>query len=66
MDFIANTDYGYIRVSTREQNEARQKLALRAFGIPEQNIYLDKQSGKDFDRRSYQRLLRKLKDGDRL
>ena len=47
MDFIANTDYGYIRVSTREQNEARQKLALRAFGIPEQNIYLDKQSGKD-------------------
>ena len=66
MDFIANTDYGYIRVSTREQNEARQKLALRAFGIPEQNIYLDKQSGKDFDRPQYQKLLRKLKKDDLL
>ena len=64
MDFIANTDYGYIRVSTREQNEARQKLALRAFGIPEQNIYLDKQSGKDFDRPQYQALLRRIKKDD--
>ena len=64
MDFIANTDYGYIRVSTREQNEARQKLALRAFGIPEQNIYLDKQSGKDFDRPQYQALLCRIKKDD--
>ena len=61
---MANTDYGYIRVSTREQNEARQKLALRAFGIPEQNIYLDKQSGKDFDRPQYQALLRRIKKDD--
>lgn len=64
MDFIANTDYGYIRVSTREQNEARQKLALHAFGIPEQNIYFDKQSGKDFDRPQYQALLRRIKKDD--
>ena len=42
--------YGYIRVSTREQNEDRQRIALRKAGIPEKNIFIDKQSGKDFDR----------------
>ena len=59
-------DYGYARVSTREQNEERQLIALRAFGLADKDIYLDKQSGKDFDRRGYRRLLCKLKDGDTL
>ena len=45
--------YGYIRVSTREQNEDRQLIALREIGVPEKNIYLDKQSGKDFNRPQY-------------
>ncbi len=52
--------YGYMRVSTREQNEDRQRIALLEMGVPEQNIYMDKQSGKDFDRPQYKRLLRKL------
>ena len=58
--------YGYIRVSTREQNEDRQLIALRAAAIPEQNIFLDKQSGKDFARPGYRRLVKKLKPGDLL
>ena len=57
-------EYGYARVSTKEQNELRQLIALREFGLTDRAIFVDKQSGKDFDRRSYQRLLRKLKDGD--
>ena len=57
--------YGYIRVSTREQNEDRQLIALREIGVPEKNIYLDKQSGKDFNRPQYKKLLRKLKKDDR-
>ena len=60
------TVYGYIRVSTREQNEARQLSALREVGVPEQNILLDKQSGKDFLRPQYKRLVRKLKKDDLL
>ena len=52
--------YGYMRVSTREQNEDRQKIALLEMGIPDRQIYMDKQSGKDFDRTQYKRLLRKL------
>lgn len=56
--------YGYARVSTREQNEDRQIIALREFSVPADHIYLDKQSGKDFDRPQYKRLLRKLKPGD--
>jgi len=59
-------EYGYIRVSTREQNEQRQLIALRAFGIEEGQIFMDKQSGKDFARKGYRRLLRKLKNGDTL
>ena len=59
-------DYGYARVSTREQNEQRQLIALEEFGIPQQNVFLDKQSGKDFERQHYKRLLRKLKNGDTL
>lgn len=59
-------DYGYARVSTREQNELRQLVALEQFGLPESQIFVDKQSGKDFNRRSYKRLVRKLRPGDTL
>ena len=55
---------GYARVSTREQNEARQLDALTAAGIARRDIYLDKQSGKDFDRPQYKRLLRRLRRDD--
>ena len=58
--------YGYVRVSTREQNEGRQLIAMRDFGVQDDNIFLDRQSGKDFDRPAYKRLLRKLKPGDTL
>ena len=58
--------YAYARVSTREQNEARQLDALAAAGIARRDIYLDKQSGKDFDRPQYQRLLRRLRRDDLL
>ena len=52
--------YGYMRCSSREQNEDRQLIALKEMGVPEKQIYMDKQSGKDFDRPQYKRLLRKL------
>ena len=58
--------YGYIRVSTREQNEDRQLIALREMAVPEGNLFMDKQSGKDFQRPQYKRLLRKLKKDDLL
>lgn len=58
--------YGYIRVSTREQNEDRQILAMRNFGVPDSAIIMDKQSGKDFDRPGYKRLMKKLKPEDTL
>ena len=58
--------YGYIRVSTRDQNEDRQKVAMLDFGISEKNLYMDKQSGKDFDRPGYKKLMRKIKPGDTL
>ena len=58
--------YGYARVSTKEQNLDRQLLALQSFGVPEKQIYRDKLSGKDFDRPSYRRLLKRLKPGDTL
>lgn len=54
--------YGYLRVSTREQNEARQRIALEAFGVD--RLFVDKQSGKDFNRPAYQRLIGRLKPGD--
>lgn len=59
-------EYGYVRVSTKEQNEQRQMIALMEFGVSEKHIYMDKQSGKDFERTNYKRLLRKLKSGDTL
>ena len=59
-------EYGYARVSMKEQNEERQRIALTEFGIVEQNIYTDKQSGKDFERTEYRRPMHKLKDGNLL
>lgn len=56
--------YGYVRVSSKDQCEARQVLALREFKVPERNIYMDKMSGKDFKRPQYRRMVRKLKAGD--
>ena len=58
--------YGYVRVSTREQNEDRQMIALREREVPEKNIFIDKQSGKDFERPMYKRLVKKLKKDDLL
>ncbi len=58
--------YGYIRVSTREQNEDRQLVALHELNIPEKNIYMDKQSGKDFERPQYKKLVRRMKKDDLL
>lgn len=55
--------FGYVRVSTREQNVDRQKIALTEAGIPQERIYVDRQSGKDFDRPQYVRMLRELKQG---
>lgn len=55
--------YGYMRVSSKEQNEDRQLIALLESGVPKQNIYMDKQSGKDFERTQYKRMLRKLNEG---
>ena len=58
--------YGYIRVSTREQNEDRQMIAMQGLNIPERNIFMDKQSGKDFERPQYKRMVRRLKRDDLL
>lgn len=56
--------YGYVRVSTREQNEDRQLIALNEKKVPEKNIFIDKQSGKNFERPMYQRMLKKLRQDD--
>lgn len=58
--------YGYIRVSTKEQNEDRQLIAMNNIGIEQKNIFTDKQSGKDFERAEYKRLMRVLEKGDTL
>lgn len=58
--------YGYIRVSTKEQNEDRQWIAMKESGVPFRNVYTDKQSGKDFDRPGYKKVLGKLRKGDTL
>lgn len=60
------SDYGYVRVSSIDQNEERQMVDMRKLGIPEEHIYIDKQSGKDFNRPRYKKLLSKLKKGDLL
>lgn len=59
-------DYAYVRVSTKEQNIDRQLAALKPYNIPKKNIYCDYQSGKDFDRPAYQKMLRHLRSGDLL
>ena len=61
-----NNIYGYIRVSSKDQNEDRQLIALNEVGVERKNVYLDKKSGKDFDRPQYKKLLRKLKKDDLL
>lgn len=58
--------YGYVRVSTKDQNEDRQLVVMQELNIPEKNIYIDKLSGKDFNRPMYQRMLKKLKQDDLL
>ena len=61
---MAQTIYGYIRVSTKEQNEDRQLIALAEFPVPQENVFMDKLSGKDFNRPQYRRLIRRLKKED--
>lgn len=63
---MENTIYGYIRVSTKDQNEARQMIAMRDFGIDKTHIIVEKQSGKNFNRPLYKKLLKKIKPGDTL
>ncbi|MBR3184478.1 MAG: recombinase family protein [Firmicutes bacterium] len=58
--------YGYVRVSSADQNEDRQMIEMDRVGVPQENIYIDKQSGKNFDRPNYKRLVRRLKEGDLL
>ena len=59
-------DYGYVRVSSKDQNVERQLAVMKDLKIPEQNIFIDRQSGKDFNRPLYKKLLRKLRPGDTL
>ena len=59
-------EYGYARVSTKEQNEQRQIVALEEFGLDRKQIFTDKQSGKNFERTNYRKLVRRLKEGDTL
>ncbi len=61
---MKNRVFGYVRVSTKEQNEDRQMLALESFPVEPENIYMDKLSGKDFNRPRYRTLMRKLRPGD--
>lgn len=61
-----STIFGYVRISSKEQNEDRQMIALSNFKILEKNIYMDKLSGKDFNRPAYRRMVKKLKEGDTL
>lgn len=56
--------YAYVRVSSTDQNEDRQMIAMEQAGVPEGNIYIDKQSGKDFNRPNYKRLIKRLREGD--
>ena len=63
---MENKTYGYVRVSTKEQNEDRQLIALQEFPVLEKCIYMDKLSGKDFNRPQYQKLLKKMRPGDLL
>lgn len=66
MDNEQHQVYGYARVSSTDQNEERQMIALAEVNVPPKNIFIDKQSGKDFDRPQYKKLVRRLKRGDLL
>lgn len=61
---MSSTLYGYVRVSSQDQNEDRQLIEMERVGIPKNNIYIDKQSGIDFNRPKYKKLIRKLQEGD--
>lgn len=61
---MENRIFGYARVSSKDQNEARQISALSEFGVSERELYVDKQSGKDFNREQYQLMLRNIREGD--
>jgi len=61
---MSSTLYGYVRVSSLDQNEDRQLIEMERIGIPKNNIYIDKQSGKDFNRPKYKKLIRRLQEGD--
>ena len=61
---MENITYGYVRVSSKDQNIERQLIALKNAGISEKHIYIDRQSGKNFDRPAYKSMLKKLKSGD--
>jgi len=63
---LNNKTYGYVRVSSHDQNEDRQLIAMEQAGVPRSNIYMDKQSGKDFNRPNYKRLIKRLREGDLL
>ena len=63
---MENKIYGYVRVSSQEQNEDRQLIAMAEAGVERANIFIDKQSGKDFDRPNYKRLIKRLRPGDTL
>ena len=60
------TIYGYVRVSSTDQNEDRQMIEIKKLDVLEKNIYVDKQSGKNFDRPAYKQMVKKLKEGDLL
>ena len=61
---MKNTNYGYIRVSSKDQNELRQIIAMDEWGVEKENIFIDHQSGKNFNRPQYQKMLKKVKKGD--
>lgn len=63
---MENKTYGYVRVSSQEQNEDRQLIAIEELGVERSNIFIDKQSGKDFNRPNYKRLIKRLRNGDTL
>ena len=63
---MENKMYGYVRVSSQEQNEDRQLIAMAESGVARGNIFIDKQSGKDFERPNYKRLMKRLRPGDTL
>lgn len=61
---MSETTYAYIRVSSKDQNEDRQLIAMKEYGVSPKKIYMDKQSGKDFERPGYIRLMKRIKPGD--